>query len=156
MARYQGIVRIANQASPRLHRSLRQHADGPPNHQDARPATAIKAGPTGPLVRKARAIAVQNPSVAIGESRRLSRQRDDWATTRKNASVASVVASFDSITMIGEVASASAARRPATGPSMARPSHQVSTDVDAPATAEASRRPNGLSPPIAVPRPISQ
>ncbi len=70
--------------------------------------------------------------------------------------MASVVANFDSTTMIGAVTKTSPASRPATGPNIRRPSHQVSMQVSVPAIAEPNRAPYGLSPKRAVPTPITQ
>ena len=141
MAMNHGRVNPAKIARPILHRSLFQQAVGPRNHHDARPDAATNANPTGPFVSIASAIATQNPIAAGRESRRFSVQRQACAPVRRRARVASVVASFDSTTMIGAVANTSAASRPATGPNIRRPSHHVRRHVAAPATAEPNRAP---------------
>ncbi len=116
----------------------------------------MKISPIGPLVKNARLRRTQNTAAITRDGFLASSQRQNWHPTSQNASVASVVASFDSPNMIGVTAAIKPAISPARGPSMRRPSAQTKTHVPIPARAETSRAPKGESPTSLVESPINQ
>ena len=69
------------------------------------------AGPTGPLVSSARPIDAQKAAAAGLDGPFDNRHKADWPIRTQRQSVASVVASFDSATMIGAVDATRAAQR---------------------------------------------
>ena len=152
----QGAVTAANSGTPHRQCSRPQAAVGPPHHHEATPEQATSASPTGPLVRVASPARTQNVAASRFEGFCDSSQRQNWTPTSQRVSVASVVASFDSMTMIGDVVSINAAKKPARGPITRLPIARTSKLVAVPASAETSRAPNGLSPPRANPPRISQ
>ena len=104
IATNQGRVRIASAKRPLRHCSRFHAAVRQPHHQASKDAAAIEAGPTGPLTRMARLRQNQNSPARMRDGRFPSSQRQNWQPRRRSASVASVVASFDSATAIGAVA----------------------------------------------------
>src|SRR3954447_17224785 len=103
IARNQGSVTANTIASPSRQWSRLQNAVGPPHHQDAAPEAASKTAGTGPLVRIPSARSSQKSAAIRRDGLWPSSQRQNWAPTSQKASVASVVASFDSTSMIGAV-----------------------------------------------------
>ena len=157
IATYQGNVDAAKkQTEPHRQSSRRQQAVGPRNHHDATARRGDQRRADRPL-RQGRQ-RHRSPEARRGPSRRAGATAPRGRTGRadKNrASVASVVASFDSATMIGAVARIRA-REPAPRPgrTSAAPSHQVEQARHrARRPPRPSRTPNGLSPPTAVPSP---
>src|ERR687889_414086 len=147
MAIYQGAVSRGKPATPhpQRRRDRFQQSVGPPHHHETPAEATIKAGPTGPFVSVASARNVQKTAAAAFEGPRASSQSANWQPTTRKARVASVVASFDSTTTIGAVARIKAAQRPTRSPSIRRPQARTTRQVPAPASAETSRAPKGLS-----------
>ena len=100
----QGHVTATRLASPHRRWSRSLGGTGQPNHQAVAVAAAMRAGPTGPFVRIARLRQIQKLAAADRDARRPRTQRLAWQPSSQSASVASVVASFDSTTTIGAVA----------------------------------------------------
>src|SRR6516164_2700681 len=103
IATNQGSVTTATMARPLRHSSRFQAAVGPPHHHETAPEAAKSAAGIGPLVKMPRARSSQKSAASQREGRRQSSHRQNWPPTNQSASVASVVASFDSTPMIGAV-----------------------------------------------------
>src|SRR5262245_53310983 len=101
MARNQGSVIAAVPIRPHFQWSrFKARNAGQPQSQARAQVTAINAGPIGPLVRTDRLREIQNNAASRRDGFWARLQRQDKQLTIQKASVASVVASFDSTTMI--------------------------------------------------------